>query len=49
MQLNAATSQFKVLAHALISEGCVRGEADVPMYLIWTSLLNVDFHLELNY
>lgn len=43
MQLNAATSQFKVLAHASISEGCVRGEEDVPMYLIWTSLLNAEF------
>lgn len=41
MQLNAATSRFKVLAHASISEGFVIGKNDVPMYLIWTSLLNV--------
>ncbi len=40
MQLNAATSQFKVLAHASISEGCVRGEDQ------GTNVFNLDFPAE---
>lgn len=34
MQLTAATSSFKVLAHETLSEGCVRVKNEVPMYLI---------------